>query len=121
MKIDMQLIKFILVGIINTLFGYGVFALFLFLGLHYTVCVILSTIIGILFNFKTTGIIVFNNHDNRLIFKYFCVYGIICLLSMLLLRFAEIIKFNLYIAGFIITCIMPLISFTLQKRWVFKN
>ena len=70
MKIDWLFVKFVLVGILNTAFGYLVFALLLFLGLHYTLAVILSTIAGVLFNFKTTGTLVFKNHNNKLIFKF---------------------------------------------------
>lgn len=121
MKLDIQFVKFILVGIINTMFGYGVFALLLFIGLHYSLCTILTTIVGILFNFKTTGVLVFNNHDNKLILKYVCMYGIMCLFGIVFLRFAKILGVNLYIAGLVLTCIMPLISFVLQKRWVFKS
>ena len=121
MKIDIQLVTFILVGILNTMFGYGLFAFLMLLGLHYSLCIILATIICILFNFKTTGVIVFRNHNNKLLLKYVLLYGIMCLLSIILLRISEILGFNLYIAGLVITCIMPLISFILQKKWVFKS
>ena len=60
-----KFIKFLFVGGVNTVFGYSIFALFLFLGMHYAVATLFATILGILFNFKTTGVIVFNNKDNR--------------------------------------------------------
>ena len=74
LKVDILFIKFLAVGVLNTLFGYGIFALLLFIGLHYAVASILATICGVLFNFKTTGTLVFNNNDNRLIFKFISVY-----------------------------------------------
>lgn len=52
MKIDWLFVKFILVGILNTAFGYGAFALLMYTGLHYSAAVVLSTIAGILFNSK---------------------------------------------------------------------
>ena len=72
-----QFFLFLVVGGINTILGYAVFALLIYLGLHYALAVIIGTIVGILFNFKTTGGIVFKSKDNRLIFKFFAVYGII--------------------------------------------
>ena len=120
MKIDWIFIKFILVGILNTAFGYLAFALLLFLGLHYTLAVILSTIAGVLFNFKTTGTLVFKNHNNKLIFKFVAVYAITATLGIIILRIAELTHINLYFAGLVSTGVCAIISFLLNKNWVFK-
>ncbi len=120
MKIDWIFIKFILVGILNTAFGYLAFALLLFLGLHYTLAVILSTIAGVLFNFKTTGTLVFKNHNNKLIFKFVAVYAITATLGIIILRIAELAHINLYFAGLVSTGVCAIISFLLNKNWVFK-
>ena len=120
MKIDWLFVKFVLVGILNTAFGYLVFALLLFLGLHYTLAVILSTIAGVLFNFKTTGTLVFKNHNNKLIFKFVAVYTITTTLGIIILRMAELAHINLYLAGLVSTGICAIISFLLNKNWVFK-
>lgn len=121
MKFDILFIKFILVGILNTLFGYGIFSLLLFSGLHYSLSVILGTVAAVLFNFKTTGMLVFKNNDNRLIFRFVTVYGIICFINIALLRFAELLRINLYLAGFVVTGFMAVVSFVLIKNWVFKG
>ena len=120
MKIDWLFVKFVLVGILNTAFGYLVFALLLFFGLHYTLAVILSTIAGVLFNFKTTGTLVFKNHNNKLIFKFVAVYAITAVLGIIILRAAELAHINLYFAGLVSTGICAIISFLLNKNWVFK-
>lgn len=120
MKIDWLFVKFVLVGILNTAFGYLVFALLLFFGLHYTLAVILSTIAGVLFNFKTTGTLVFKNHNNKLIFKFVAVYAITAVLGIIILRVAELAHINLYFAGLVSTGICAIISFLLNKNWVFK-
>ena len=121
MKLDILFLKFVLVGVINTIFGYSCYALFLFLGLHYAICVILSTILGILFNFKTTGVIVFNSNDNTKIVKFVINYAIICLLNIILLKIAKMYGFNLYYAGFFATIVCAFISFLICKNWVFKE
>lgn len=120
MKIDWLFVKFILVGILNTAFGYLAFALLLFAGLHYTLAVILSTVAGILFNFKTTGVIVFKNNNNKLIFKFVAVYALTCTIGIIILRLAELSHLNLYFAGLVSTGICAVIAFLLNKNWVFN-
>ena len=39
---------YILVGILNTAVGYGLFALFISFGIHYSLAVLLSTLLGVL-------------------------------------------------------------------------
>ena len=120
MKIDWLFVKFILVGILNTAFGYLVFAALLYSGLHYTLAVVLSTIAGVLFNFKTTGKLVFKNDNNKLIFKFVAVYALTCIIGIIVLRLAELVNVNLYLAGIVSTGICAIIAFILNKNWVFK-
>lgn len=120
MKLDWLFIKFILVGILNTAFGYFVFAVLLYFGLHYTLAVVLSTIAGVLFNFKTTGKLVFKNDNNKLIFKFVAVYAFTSIIGIIVLRLAELVNVNLYFAGMVSTGICAIIAFILNKNWVFK-
>ncbi len=120
-QIDLLFIKFVLVGIINTMFGYGLFAFLLYCNIHYALASVLATIISVLFNFKTTGTLVFKNHDNRLIFKFVSVYCFTTILSIIGLKIAKIFGENLYFAGLILTGIMAIITFILQKKYVFRK
>lgn len=74
MTLDKRPIKFLFTGIMNTFFGYLLLAIFLALNLHYALAGLLSTVIGVLFNFKSYGHIVFKNKDNKLIFKFISGY-----------------------------------------------
>lgn len=119
---DILFIKFLLVGFLNTVFGYSLFALFIFLGLGDIFAPLLSTVCGILFNYKTTGILVFNNSSNALIFKFFLVYLLTYLLTVVLLKFFAFAGLeNRYISGALILFPMALISFFLNKNFVFKT
>jgi putative flippase GtrA len=120
-KIDIKFIKFLFVGGLNTLFGYGIFALLIYLGLHYALAAGLGTVLGILFNFKTTGVLVFKNHDNRLIFKFFGVYGITYIVNVLALSVFNFFQISNYIAGAILILPMAVLSFILFKKYVFKE
>jgi putative flippase GtrA len=118
---DNKLFKFLAVGMLNTIFGYAVFAMLISMGLHYTIAVFIGTIIGVLFNFKTTGKLVFGSHDNRLVWKFFGVYGIVYLLNIAGLYFLKKMSVDIYIAGAILILPMALVSFGLNKRFVFKG
>jgi len=72
-----QLIAFIIIGVINTLFGYGIYALFVYLGFHYALAAFFATCAGILFNFKTIGKFVFKNSDKKLFLNFVGVYFIL--------------------------------------------
>ena len=52
-----RFMRFILIGIPNTAFGYSLYALLIFLGLRYDLAILIATILGVLFNFKTTCIL----------------------------------------------------------------
>ncbi|NLG33174.1 MAG: GtrA family protein [Syntrophomonadaceae bacterium] len=114
-----RLVLFLLVGGLNTIFGYSLYALLLYSGLHYALASLLSTIGGVLFNFKTTGVIVFKNHNNKLLFKFIGVYAITYLLNIGCLRIFDIFNVNMYLAGAIVLIPVALIAYTLQKRLVF--
>jgi putative flippase GtrA len=120
-KIDKKFQKFLIVGVINTIFSYSLYAFFLSLGIHYGVAVLLSTILGVLFNFKTIGKFVFNNGSNRLIFKFIAPYVVIYFLNIGSLRVFDFFDFNMYFAGFIVTIYLSLVSFYLNKKFVFNQ
>ena len=115
-----QFVRFLLVGGVNTLVGYGFFAFFLFSGFHYTVSVLFATIIGVLFNFFTIGGIGFINSKNSLVFRFLSVYAIVYLLNIIGLRISELFNFNLYLSGAALVFPLALVSYTLNKKFVFK-
>ena len=82
-KIENKFLRFIFVGALNTAFGYFIFLFLIWIGLHYSIALLVSQIIGVLFNYKTTGYLVFQNKTNKLIIKFFIVYGLLYLLNVL--------------------------------------
>ena len=120
--IKRQDVKFLLVGIMNTAFGYGLFALFIYLGLYYPLAVLFSTILGVLFNFKTIGKLVFGSSDNGLIFRFILVYIITYFLNIFFLWLFKWLGFdNMYINGFLLLIPLAAVSFLLNKFFVFRR
>ena len=114
-------VKFVGVGIINTIFYYLLYTLFVFFTNNYVFAVIGANIIGILFSFKTFGKYVFQNDDNRLIFKFLLVYGWNIIFNIILIKIFNGFVNNLYISGFLATIIVALNSFFLNKFYVYKR
>lgn len=120
--VDNTFIRFVLVGILNTTFGIGLYCLFIYLGIPYRSAVLLSTILGVLFNFKTIGTFVFKNKKNRLIFKFIAIYIIIYFINIGLIHLLlTLMNLNEYIAGIVVTPVIAIISFVLQKYFVFRQ
>ena len=118
---DNKFFRFLVVGGLNTLFGYSLFALLIFVGLHYSLAVLVSTALGVLFNFKTTGSIVFKHNNNALLFRFVLGYGVVYALNVGLLKALSLLGFNMYAGGAMLLLPMALVSYFLNSRLVFKG
>lgn len=111
--------RFLVVGGVNTAFGYACFALLLYLGMHYTLALLVSTLMGVLFNFKTTGRFVFNSHDNRRILQFVSVYAVVYGINLVGLGFLVRLGVSPYGGNAILLLPCAIITYLLQKRLVF--
>lgn len=118
---EKKFIRFLLIGGINTMFGYSIFALGIFIGLHYSLATLFSIVLGICFNFLTTGKIVFNNNKNHLIFRFAFVYGISYGVNVFFLYIFNSLGVNNYLGGAILIFPVAVLSFTLQRFFVFSE
>ena len=116
-----EFIRFVLVAILNTLFGYGVYSLLVFVGLHYSVATLGSTILGVLFNFKTYGVLVFKNTNNSLIFRFVLVYCVVYLCNIGGISLFKAIGLSSYVAGAIMVVPVGLLGFVLNKMFVYSK
>lgn len=116
-----QFIKFIFVGILNTIVGYSFYAFFLFIGCDYKLAALFATILGVAFNFKSTGVLVFKSHKNSLIFRFVAVYIVVFFFNLFIIKLLKNFGMNDYAAGAV--CLVPaaILSFSLNKFWVFKK
>lgn len=119
-KIDEKFFKFLFVGFLNTAFSYFLYAIFVTLGLIANLALFFQYILGVLWNFKTTGTIVFQNKNNKLIFKFIASYIFTFLINSVLLKVLTSF-INDYLAQAILILPIALLSFFILKKWVFKN
>ena len=114
-----QFIRFLLVGVLNTLFGYACFAVFLYAGMHYTVAMLLATVLGVLFNFKSTGALVFGSRDNRLIVRFVASYVVVYLANVFGIMLFERAGFLPQVGGALMLLPAAVLAFFLNKKFVF--
>ncbi|MBQ7551646.1 MAG: GtrA family protein [Bacteroidales bacterium] len=122
-----QFIRFIFVAILNTAVGWCIYAglLLIFdkvlvLDYPYIYASLFGTILSILFNFKTYGIIVFRNRSNKLIFKFIAVYTFNYFCNIGGIALLEHWGINNYVAGAIVAIPVGFIGYVLNKIFVFK-
>ena len=116
-----RFIRFLLVGGVNTVFSYSLYALLIYMKVHYSLAALLGNIISVLFNFNTTGRLVFRNSSNSLLIKFAAVYAVTYLLGVSALWVFNSFKFDMYLAGMLLILPMAVISFMLNSKFVFKE
>lgn len=116
-----QFIRFLLVGVLNTIVGYSFYAFFIFIGLDYRVAALLGTICGVAFNYKSTGVLVFKSHDNSRIFHFVGVYVVVYFFNIGGISVLKKMGLNDYYSGAALLIPCAILSFTMNKFFVFKK
>ncbi|WP_349747005.1 GtrA family protein [Pseudomonas frederiksbergensis] len=118
--LKVKFLRFLLVGLLNAAFGYGCFAIFIYFGLHYSAALFLATILGVAFNFKSTGSLVFGSKDNRLIGRFVIGYAFVYCVN--LGGIASLAYFGVvpYVSGIALILPMAILSFFINNRFVFN-
>ncbi len=114
-------LRFLIVGGLNTAFGYGVFAGLVLLGAWYPVAALVSTVLGVLFNFVTTGVFVFNSRKTSRLLRFVGVYGVCYVVGVLVLRVTSDFGISVLVTSAVMLLPMALFSYTLQRLLVFRE
>lgn len=116
-----EAVRFVVIGALNTLFGFSAYALLVYLGVQYHLAITISTVAGILFNFRTTGSLVFRNTSTRLLVRFAAVYGFTYLLNMGLVTLLVNMGIGEIISGALALPVIVAVTFVVQKTIVFKS
>lgn len=119
-SLRLQFVRFVLVGIVNTGFSYLVYAIFLFLGFHYALANLISLILGMLFSFHTQGRFVFENTDIRLLGRFIVGWGMIYFVTIIIIGRFIAMGLDAYISGALALPFSTLMSYFVQKYFVFR-
>lgn len=123
MKLEPRFLRFLATGVLNTAFGYGVYALLVALGVPYLAALALATIAGIVFNFFSFGRLAFRVAPRagdfpRFIAAYAASLGFNAVLLWALHQKAGL---GTYVAQLV--CIPPtvLATYMLLNHWVYSG
>ena len=115
-----QFMRYLAVGAANTGFSILVYWAMLWAGLAVPLASLASLVVGILISFTTQSRFVFDNRDPCKLLPYFIVWSILYAfylgLTWLLMRCG----LDAYAAGFLSTPATVLLSYFLQKAFVFR-
>lgn len=116
-----RFMRFLLIGVVNTVFGYSVFVFSLWLGMHYALAAAVATVLGVLFNFKSTGTLVFRSRQNGLLPRFIAVYGIIYVLNVVALGILLRYGVPEWMGGLLLLLPSAVLSYFLNSRYVFPS
>lgn len=118
-----RIVRFFGVGVLNTFFGYGIYAVLIFANLPYLVALFMATVAGIIFNYFSLGRMVFKARGGWLGFgKFILAYALVYVINAILLSIlTQVFHLNAYVGQII--CILPnvVIGWLLMSYWVYKN
>lgn len=114
-----QGLRFLLAGGVNTLFGWSVYSLCIHVGLPPWSALLLSTVLGVAFNFMTIGGYVFRAAVRAHLPRFVAAYGLVYALNLGALYALRPWVSGDILAQSLLTPPMALLCFVLMKRWVF--
>lgn len=118
-----QFLRFLAVGMLNTLFGYAIFAGLVLAGLAPMPALVLAYLAGVPFNYFTTGRFVFGGAPRsraafaRFVVAYVVIYGF----NAVLYRVAEMAVAGPLLAQALCIPAVAVFSFLLFKLHVFRD
>ena len=116
-----EVLRFVVVGILNTSVSYLIYALLLSIGLRYQMANLIALVIGVLFSFKTQGHLVFNSRNNRLLGRFILSWLFIYVCVIFLIGRIIDLGLNAYAAGALALPFSAVLSYVIQKYFVFKR
>jgi putative flippase GtrA len=116
----MQFVRFLLVGLLNTAVGYAIFAALLFAGAGQTPAIVAATILGVLFNFRSIGRLVFGGSGGRLV-PFVAVYVVQCGANVGMMQVARRLGMPPLAAEAVVLPLLAVATFAVMRGWVFAG
>jgi putative flippase GtrA len=107
-------------GIVNTLFGYGLYALFVAVGLNMYVAQICAHILGMTFNYFTYSRYAFRDAEGSKL-RFVLSYAANYLLGLASLAAAAQVIASPYLAGLAAVLFVSMVNYFILKHFVFTR
>jgi putative flippase GtrA len=112
--------RFMIVGMINTAFSYGLYAFFVFMGLRIPMASLAALLLGILFSFSTQGTLVFRNATRLTFIKFVAAWLAIYLVNLGIIEGFMQMGLNAYQSGALATLPVTALSYLILNFIVFR-
>jgi putative flippase GtrA len=116
-----QPLRFLIVGALNSLFGYAVFSGIVLLGGPAWGAVLGGNAAGLVFNFFTHGGLVFRQLSLTSLPRFTACYAALLCANILLLRWLEPLAGGKLLAQALLTAPLAVLAYVLMSRWVFRR
>lgn len=123
-KFIFETMRFGLVGVLNTIVGYGVYYILIKFKLYYMIALLTSHIVGVIHSYFWNKYYTFKSRrkSKSELLKFISVYAVTFLVNLGILTFlVEVLGMGREIAGLIALVIVTGLSFLGHKFWSFKN
>lgn len=115
-----RILRFLVVGGLNTLVGYVLFlAALLVLAPQPALCV--ATLLGVAFNFVSTGSYVFGSRDPRRLLRFYAVYAVTYVYNAVGLRMLDHAGVDPRVSFILLLPGAVTLTYLLQRRFVFHT
>lgn len=118
---QVQWIRFLIVGSANTALSYAIYAGLYAAGLNYCLASLGSIIVGIGISYLSQGILVFGNMSIAAFGRFILIWGLIYAAHIAMVAVCIEIGIGAYWGGVVAFPISAVLSYLLQKFAVFKN
>ncbi len=115
------LARFIAVGVLNSAFGYGLYSILIYLETIPELALLVATVLGVIFNFFTTGRLAFKNSDNSLFFRFAAVYVVIYICNATALRILVNFGIDPLVAQAALMPLSVIATFVIMRAFAFKD
>lgn len=119
--LDKRLVRFLLVGILNSIFGFLIFSAMVWLGHGSMMALLAGNAAGLVFNFFSTGGLVFQTLALHRFPKFAACYASMLLINYALLGILAPLVNSTIVAQAILTLPMAALAYAIMTFWVYKT
>jgi putative flippase GtrA len=116
-----QFARFLVVGTLNTAFGYGVFAGLVMLGVDPVPALVATYFVGVPFNYVTTGRFVFRPGGGGAFLRFVAAYVVVYFFNLALFEMLGLAGASPLLAQALCLPVVAVFSFFLFKLHVFRD
>lgn len=116
-----RFLRYLTVGVVNTGFSYGMYALFLWCGLGYRLASLLALVLGIFWSYATQRVLVFRAAGRSTLLRYGLAWSFLYFLNIGIIGWLQSWSLDAYVAGALAALPVTVMSYFVLKIVVFSH